>query len=138
MNRLEVRDLKTYFFLDEGIVKAVDGVDLTVGDQETIGIIGESGCGKSVMSQSIMRLVQPPGEVVKGTAILERKNGERVDIFSLSPDSNELRSIRGNEIAMIFQDPMTSLNPYLRIEKQMIEVVMHHQGLKKRRIGEDV
>ena len=66
MNRLEIRNLKTYFFLDEGIVKAVDGVDLMVGDQETIGIIGESGCGKSVMSQSIMRLVQPPGEIVKG------------------------------------------------------------------------
>ncbi len=82
MNRLEVRNLKTYFFLDEGIVKAVDGVDLTVGDQETIGIIGESGCGKSVMSQSIMRLVQPPGEVVKGTARLSRKDGSIVDIFS--------------------------------------------------------
>ncbi len=69
MNRLEVQNLKTYFFLDEGIVKAVDGVDLTVGDQETIGIIGESGCGKSVMSQSIMRLVVQPGEIVKGTAL---------------------------------------------------------------------
>ena len=71
MNQLEIRDLKTYFFLDEGILKAVDGVNLTVGDRETIGIIGESGCGKSVMSKSIMRLVTKPGEIVKGGGAVE-------------------------------------------------------------------
>ncbi len=134
MNRLEVRNLKTYFFLDEGIVKAVDGVDLTVGDQETIGIIGESGCGKSVMSQSIMRLVQPPGEIVKGTAILERKDGTLVDIFLLEPDARELRSIRGNDIAMVFQEPMTAFSPVHTIGKQIGEMVAIHTGLKGRQM----
>lgn len=138
MNRLEVRDLKTYFFLDEGIVKAVDGVDLTVGDQDTIGIIGESGCGKSVMSQSIMRLVQPPGEVVKGSAILERKNGACVDIFSLPPDSRELRSIRGNDIAMVFQEPMTAFSPVHTIGHQIGEMVALHTGWDRRRTREHV
>src|SRR5512140_3511162 len=123
MNRLELKDLKTYFFLDEGIVKAVDGVDLTVGDQETIGIIGESGCGKSVMSQSIMRLVTPPGEIVKGTAWLHRKDGSRVDIFSLAPNSPALRSIRGDEIAMVFQEPMTAFSPVYTIGHQISEMV---------------
>ena len=85
MSRLEVRDLKTFFFLDEGIVKAVDGVDLTVADGETIGVIGESGCGKTVMTQSLMRLVMPPGEIVQGTARLSRKDGSVVDIFALEP-----------------------------------------------------
>lgn len=138
MNRLEVRDLKTYFFLDEGIVKAVDGVDLTVGDQDTIGIIGESGCGKSVMSQSIMRLVQPPGEVVKGTALLERKNGECIDIFSLPPDSRELRSIRGNDIAMIFQEPMTAFSPVHTVGHQIGEMVALHTGMDRRKTREHV
>lgn len=138
MNRLEIRNLKTYFFLDEGIVKAVDGVDLTVGDQETIGIIGESGCGKSVMSQSIMRLIQPPGEIVKGTALLERKDGSCVDIFSLEPDSQELRSIRGNEIAMIFQEPMTAFSPVHTIGHQIGEMVAIHSHLGRRQIREHV
>src|SRR6266516_3776111 len=102
MNRLEIRDLKTYFFLNEGIVKAVDGVSLTVGDQETIGIIGESGCGKSVMAQSLLRLVSRPGEIVHGAAVLRRKDGSSVDILALEPNSKELRSIRGNEISMVF------------------------------------
>ena len=138
MNRLEVRNLKTYFFLDEGIVKAVDGVDLTVGDQETIGIIGESGCGKSVMSQSIMRLVQPPGEVVKGTAMLERKDGSVVDIFSLEPDSRVLRAIRGNDIAMVFQEPMTAFSPVHTIGHQIGEMVALHTHMRGRQIREHV
>jgi len=138
MNRLEVQNLKTYFFLDEGIVKAVDGVDLTVGDQETIGIIGESGCGKSVMSQSIMRLVQPPGEIVKGKAMLERKDGSLVDIFALEPDSRELRSIRGNDIAMVFQEPMTAFSPVHTIGHQIGEMVELHLKLDKRKVREHV
>lgn len=138
MNRLEIRDLKTYFFLDEGIVKAVDGVDLNVGDQETIGIIGESGCGKSVMAQSIMRLVVPPGEIVKGTAMLNRKNGNEVDIFALEPNSPELRSIRGNEIAMVFQEPMTSFSPVHTVGHQISEMVALHTHIKRLEIRDHV
>ena len=138
MNRLEIKDLKTYFFLDEGIVKAVDGVDITVGDPETIGIIGESGCGKSVMSQSIMRLVMPPGEIVKGTAWLHRKDGSRVDIFSLAPNSPVLRSIRGNEIAMIFQEPMTAFSPVYTIGHQIGEMVELHTDLRGKKSREHV
>ena len=131
MNQLEIRDLKTYFFLDEGILKAVDGVNLTVGDRETIGIIGESGCGKSVMSKSIMRLVTKPGEIVKGAALLTRKDGSQVDIFALEPNSPELRSIRGNEIAMIFQEPMTAFSPVYTIGDQISEMVALHTGLDR-------
>src|SRR5438105_1234073 len=108
MNRLDVQGLKTYFFLDEGILKAVDGVSLTVGDQETIGVIGESGCGKSVMAMSLLRLVRQPGEIVHGAAVLRRKSGRSVDILGLEPESADLRAIRGDEISMIFQEPMTS------------------------------
>ena len=138
MNRLEVQNLKTYFFLDEGIVKAVDGVDLTVGDQETIGIIGELGCGKSVMSQSIMRLVVQPGEIVKGTAWLHRKDDSMVDIFSLEPNSPALRSIRGGEIAMVFQEPMTAFSPVYTIGHQIGEMVAIHTDLKGKKIRDHV
>ncbi len=131
MNQLEIRDLKTYFFLDEGILKAVDGVNLTIGDRETIGIIGESGCGKSVMSKSIMRLVTEPGEIVKGTALLTRKDGSTVDIFALEPNAPELRSIRGNEIAMIFQEPMTAFSPVYTIGNQISEMVGLHTDLDR-------
>ncbi len=131
MNQLEIRDLKTYFFLDEGILKAVDGVNLTVGDRETIGIIGESGCGKSVMSKSIMRLVTKPGEIVKGAALLNRKDGSWVDIFALEPNAPELRSIRGNEIAMIFQEPMTAFSPVYTIGDQISEMVGLHTDLDR-------
>jgi len=131
MNQLEIRDLKTYFFLDEGILKAVDGVNLTIGDRETIGIIGESGCGKSVMSKSIMRLVTKPGEIVKGAALLNRKDGSQVDIFALEPNSPELRSIRGNEIAMIFQEPMTAFSPVYTIGHQISEMVALHTDLDR-------
>lgn len=131
MNQLEIRDLKTYFFLDEGILKAVDGVNLTVGNRETIGIIGESGCGKSVMSKSIMRLITKPGEIVKGAALLNRKDGSQVDIFALEPNSPELRSIRGNEIAMIFQEPMTAFSPVYTIGHQISEMVALHTDLDR-------
>jgi len=138
MNRLEIKNLKTYFFLDEGIVKAVDGVDMTVGEQESIGIIGESGCGKSVMSLSIMRLVQPPGEVVNGRATLVRKDQSIVDIFSFKPDALELRSIRGNDLAMIFQEPMTAFSPVYTIGKQISEMVELHQKSDKKHAREHV
>ena len=138
MSRLEIRDLKTFFFLDEGIVKAVDSVDLTVGDGETIGVIGESGCGKTVMTQSLMRLVVPPGEIVKGSALLTRKDGSVVDVFALEPNSPVLRSIRGNEIAMIFQEPMTAFSPVYTIGFQIGEMVALHTPLRGQQVRDHV
>lgn len=127
---LEVKDLKTYFKTDNGILKAVDGVTFTVHEGETVGLVGESGCGKSVTNLSIMRLVpSPPGKVVGGEVIYRGS-----DIMKLS--EKELRSIRGNKISMIFQDPMTSLNPYLRISTQMIETIRLHQDMTKQEARE--
>lgn len=137
-NRLEVQDIKTYFFLDEGILKAVDGVSMTVGDRETIGLIGESGSGKTVFSRSLMRLVTKPGEIVKGNAILRRKNGSVVDILALEPDAEELRSLRGNDIAMVFQEPMTAFSPVYTIGNQISEMVRLHTDLTKPQIRDHV
>lgn len=118
---LDVKGLKTYFKTDAGIVKAVDGIDFSVKQGETLGIVGESGCGKSVTNLSVMRLVQsPPGKVVGGEVLFEGQ-----DILQL-PES-EMRNIRGNKISMIFQDPMTSLNPFLKISTQMIETIRLHE-----------
>jgi oligopeptide transport system ATP-binding protein len=123
---LEVKDLKTYFKTDAGIVKAVDGISFTLGKGETLGIVGESGSGKSVTNLSIMRLIpSPPGKIVGGEVLFEGS-----DILKL-PEST-LRHIRGNEISMIFQDPMTSLNPYLKISTQMIETIRLHQDISRR------
>ncbi|MFI6231167.1 ABC transporter ATP-binding protein [Micromonospora echinospora] len=138
MNRLDVRDLRTYFFLDEGIVKAVDGVSLHVGDQETVGVIGESGCGKTAMAHSLLRLTTQPGEVVHGNAMLTRKDGSRVDILALPPDSPDLLSIRGNEISMVFQEPMTSFSPVHTIGFQIGEMLATHTDLAPARIRERV
>ena len=138
MNRLRVDDLKTYFFLDEGIVKAVDGVSLTVGDQETVGVIGESGCGKSVMAKSLLRLIGSPGEIVKGSVVLKNKAGLFIDILAFEPDSSQLRAVRGNEISMIFQEPMTAFSPVHTIGFQISEMVAAHTRLNKRQIREYV
>lgn len=122
---LEVKDLKTYFRTDAGIVKAVDGVSFSLAKGETLGLVGESGSGKSVTNMSIMKLIpMPPGKIVGGEILL---NGE--DILHMS--EKELSQIRGNRISMIFQDPMTALNPYLRISTQLIETIKLHQGLDK-------
>jgi oligopeptide transport system ATP-binding protein len=123
---LEVKDLKTYFKTDAGIVKAVDGISFSLKEGETLGIVGESGSGKSVTNLSIMRLIQsPPGKIVGGEILFE---GD--DILKV-PES-ELRSIRGNKISMIFQDPMTSLNPFLKISTQMVETILLHQTMTKK------
>jgi oligopeptide/dipeptide ABC transporter ATP-binding protein len=127
---LEINNLKTYFFTEEGIVRAVDGVDLLLGKGETLGIVGESGCGKSMMSLSIMGLVpNPPGKIVNGEINFKNK-----DLTKLS--QSNYRKIRGNEISMIFQEPMTSLNPVFTIGKQMMEVYQYHQGLSKEKAKE--
>lgn len=126
---LEIKNLKTYFFLDSGAVRAVDGVDLELGRHTTLGLVGESGCGKSVTARSVMRLIQsPPGEIVEGEIWLYRNRGRQaVDIASLDPRGPEMRSIRGGEISMVFQEPMTSLNPLYTIGSQIAEAVELHQ-----------
>ena len=122
---LEVTDLTTYFFTQDGVVKAVDGISYYVDEGEVLGIVGESGCGKSVSALSIMRLVaNPPGRTIRGEVKFE---GE--DLLSL--DDAEMRHIRGNRMAMVFQEPMTSLNPVLTIGRQLTETVELHLGMNK-------
>ena len=129
---LDIQDLCTYFFVERGIVKAVDGVNLSLGRKSTLGIVGESGCGKSVTSMSVMRLVKnPPGRIVGGKMLLQRRNGTQVDLAQLDPRGAQMREIRGGEIAMIFQEPMTSLNPLHTVGDQIAETVMLHQKVNK-------
>jgi peptide/nickel transport system ATP-binding protein/oligopeptide transport system ATP-binding protein len=122
---LEVKDLRTSFFTEEGEVKAVDGISFDVLKGRTLGIVGESGCGKSVTSLSIMRLIQsPPGKIVGGEIMYKGR-----DLLKLP--MSEMRSIRGNEISMIFQEPMTSLNPVFTIGNQIREAILLHQDLSR-------
>jgi len=118
---LQVKNLKTHFFTDAGVVKAVDGVDLEIHKGETLGVVGESGSGKSITAMSIMRLIpEPPGKIVSGEIIFNGK-----DLVKAS--EREMMKIRGNDIAMIFQDPMTSLNPVLTVGEQIMEAIVLHQ-----------
>ena len=123
---LEVKNLRTHFYTDEGVVKAVDGISFSLHKGEVLGIVGESGSGKSVTNLSVMNLIQtPPGKIAGGEVIYNNE-----DILKL--DEKQLRQIRGAKIAMIFQDPMTSLNPFLKISTQMIETIRLHQKLNKK------
>jgi oligopeptide/dipeptide ABC transporter ATP-binding protein len=123
---LKIRGLHTYFFTDEGVAKAVDGVDLELEEGGTLGVVGESGCGKSVTALSIMRLIpDPPGKIVKGEITF---NG--IDLLNLS--EAEMRKIRGRSISMIFQEPMTSLNPVFQIGDQISEVLRLHEGMSRK------
>lgn len=121
---LEVKDLKTYFYTEDGVVKAVDGVDFSVSPGEVLGLVGESGCGKSVTSLSIMRLISPPGKVVQGGIFFDGK-----DLLQLS--ENEMVHVRGNRISMIFQQPQSSLNPVFKVGEQVAEVLQIHKSMKK-------
>ncbi len=123
---LEVRDLRTYFHTEEGVARAVDGVSFAVGRSQTLGLVGESGCGKSVSAFSIMRLVpDPPGRIEGGQILLKGR-----DLLAL--DEEEMRRVRGDDIAMIFQEPMTSLNPVLTCGFQIAEAVVLHQQVSMR------
>ncbi|OGN94021.1 MAG: methionine ABC transporter ATP-binding protein [Chloroflexi bacterium RBG_13_50_21] len=121
---LEVRNLKTYFYTEDGVVKAVDGVDFTVGRGEVLGLVGESGCGKSVTSLSIMRLIGVPGKVVQGEILFEGRN-----LLELS--EAEMVHMRGNRMSMIFQQPQSSLNPVFKVGDQVAEVLQIHQNMSK-------
>ena len=135
---LEVKGLKTQFFLDEGTVRAVDGVDFAVKRGQTLGIVGESGCGKSVSAFSILQLVGPPGRIVEGQVLLHKSatdgaNGstEVIDVAALPYNSEKLRQIRGKEIAMIFQEPMTSLSMMHTVGFQIMEAILLHFDISK-------
>src|SRR3989442_15703450 len=121
---LQVKGLKTHFFTADGVVRAVDGVDFTISRGQTLGLVGESGCGKSVTSLSIMRLVAPPGRHVAGQILLDGTD-------LLKVDEEEMYSVRGNRISMIFQEPMTSLNPVFTVGDQIAEAVLVHQKTSK-------
>jgi oligopeptide transport system ATP-binding protein len=130
MPLLEVKNLRTYFHTRNGVVRAVDDVSFAIERGETLGIVGESGSGKSVTCYSMLGLIpQPPGRIESGTALFEG-----VDLLKAAPA--QLRQIRGKRIAMIFQDPMTSLNPYMRVEDQLIEPLLIHEKIERRRAVE--
>ena len=132
---LEVKNLQTHFFTMDGVVRAVDGVSYDLEEGETLGLVGESGCGKSVSALSLMRLIpDPPGKIVNGEVVLD---GE--DILKI--DMDDMRNIRGAKMSMVFQEPMTSLNPVLTIERQLTETLQLHKGMNKvesRREGIDL
>ena len=132
-NLIEIKDLKVHFIMDEGTVEAVNGVSFNVCAGKTLGVVGESGCGKSVTSQAIMRIVPQPGKIVSGQINLHRPlpdgNSESVDLAKMDRDGKDIRAIRGKEISMIFQEPMTSFSPLYTIGNQIMEAVRLHQKM---------
>ena len=123
---LQVNNLETQFFTEGGLVKAVDGVSYHIDEQEIVGVVGESGCGKSVSQLSVMQLISSPGKIVGGEIVFDGQN-----MLDLKANGPEMRSIRGAKIAMIFQEPMTSLNPVLTIGRQLTETLELHMGLNR-------
>lgn len=136
---VEIKDLHTYFHLAEGIARAVDGVDLTIQRSRTLGVVGESGCGKSITSLSLLQLVPPPGRIESGEILFYKSiqrsgTNETVDVVNitnLGPKSKEIRDIRGNDISMVFQEPMTAMIPVRTIGQQITESIILHQGVSK-------
>ena len=132
---IEVNGLKTYFFTDDGVLKAVDGVSYAIEAGKTFGLIGESGCGKSATSQSILRIVPQPGRIVGGEILFRdarTPDAAPVDLVKLNPKGKEIRAIRGGKISMIFQEPMTSLSPLHTIQNQMVEAILLHRTQNKK------
>jgi ABC-type dipeptide/oligopeptide/nickel transport system ATPase component len=135
---LQIKGLRTYFHLAEGIVRAVDGVDLTIHKNETLGIVGESGCGKSISAFSTLRLIYPPGKIEGGDIFYHKvpKSGistqeEIINLAKLDPNGDEIRNIRGNYISMVFQEPMTAMSPVRTVGLQIMEALMLHHDLSK-------
>ena len=132
---LEIKDVRTHFFLDEGTVKAVDGVNLTINKGEVVGIVGESGCGKSVLARSIMRLTQPPGRLVSGDILYHQTSKDQeteiINLANLPRNGPDMRGIRGSDMTMIFQEPMVSFSPVHTIGSQIIEGILLHNDVSK-------
>ena len=122
---LTVEDLRTHFFTQDGVVKAVDGISFGIRNGETLGIVGESGCGKSITALSVMRLIERPGRIVEGSIRLAGR-----DLLAMSDE--EMRDVRGNAVSMIFQEPMTSLNPVYTCGDQIAEAISLHEGIPRR------
>ncbi|MBI5931549.1 MAG: ABC transporter ATP-binding protein [Chloroflexi bacterium] len=136
-NCLEIQDLEVHFHTLDGTVRGVDGVTLSIRNGETLGVVGESGCGKSVTAHSVMRLLpRRVAKISKGDVWFRRRNGEEINMTALDPNGSAIRTIRGNEIAMIFQEPMTSLSPMHTIGDQIMEAIMLHQRVGKREAEE--
>ncbi len=141
---IEVKNLHTYFHLAEGVVRAVNGVDLTIERGRTLGVVGESGCGKSVTALSLMQIVPTPGRIEEGEILYyreARRNGasetaDVINITALEPNSKEMRSIRGNQISMVFQEPMTAMSPVRTVGRQIMEAIQLHQKAGKREAQE--
>lgn len=138
---LSVKDLKTYFYQDEGIVRAVDGVSFDVHPGKTLGIVGESGCGKSVTARSILRIVDRGGRIEEGEIWLRRARGnghvDEIDLTKLREDGREIRSIRGADIALIFQEPMTSLSAFHTVGNQIVEAIRLHKPISRKEAREE-
>jgi peptide/nickel transport system ATP-binding protein/oligopeptide transport system ATP-binding protein len=128
---IEVEGLKVYFHTEDGVARAVDGIDFAIAPEKTLGVVGESGCGKSVTARAMMGLVEAPGRIEAGKILLHR-DGRIVDLTKLAPKGRELRTIRGNDIAMIFQEPMTSLNPVFTIGDQIVEAILLHRSVSRK------
>ncbi|ACM22812.1 ABC transporter ATP-binding protein [Thermotoga neapolitana] len=127
---LEIRNLRVYFYLTEGTVKAVDGVSLDIRRGEILGLVGESGCGKSVTAQSILRILPESARIVSGEIVFSR-NGKAIDLAKLDPEGEEIRDIRGKNISMIFQEPMASFSPVYTVGAQMMEAILLHENVSK-------
>ncbi len=134
---LEVRDLAVHFSTLEGTIRGVDGVSFSLRNGETLGVVGESGCGKSVTAHSIMRLLPARvADIARGEILFRRKNGEEIDLTQVTPNGELMQDIRGNEIAMIFQEPMTSLSPMHTIGDQITEAILLHQTVDRQEATE--
>ena len=137
---LSIKQLKTYFHQDEGVVRAVDGVSFDVYPGKTLGIVGESGCGKSVTARSILRIVEQGGRIEGGEIWLRRQNGngqvDEIDLTKLKEEGEEIRSIRGGEIALIFQEPMTSFSAFHTVGNQIIEAIRLHNPMSHKEARE--
>lgn len=133
---LDVRNLHAFFHLDEGELKAVNGVNFQVGTQQIVGLIGESGCGKSMTALSILRIIPKPGELIKGEVMFHRKEGSIIDLSKVSVNGELIHQIRGGEISMIFQEPMTSFSPVYTIGNQIMEMILLHRTSDKKKAFE--
>ncbi|MEK9565365.1 MAG: ABC transporter ATP-binding protein, partial [Deltaproteobacteria bacterium] len=129
---LSIQNLRVEFLLDEGILNAVNDVSLSIDKEQTLGIIGESGCGKSVTAQSVLRIIPKPGQIKSGSILFHSKDNQVTDLAALSLNDKKLREVRGKEVSMIFQEPMTSLSPVHTIGNQIQESILLHTDLDKK------